>query len=283
MSHTPNYDAKIKTILDNLKPGELVCELTGERWIFDAEHLEWCRRLRVPPSSMSPKTRVKIMLGFATGIAIWKKPSVQTGELILSCIPPDSPYQIMPDKDWHVVDLVNAMDCFMGFGGLDMKNVLYFSVGTGCEDSVDITNNFFLRDSFSVNHCERLFDCQFVFESRDCLSSAFLFDCRNCEYCFGATNKRNKKYLWWNEQLSKEEWEHRRKEVDLRSYKVCQEWIKKFHVLIENEARWPENFNVGSQDSTGDYLSDCVRCHYGFWQRGSRYCFWSPFNEKNEN
>ena len=31
MSNTPNYDAKIKAILDALTPGERTCVITGEK------------------------------------------------------------------------------------------------------------------------------------------------------------------------------------------------------------------------------------------------------------
>ncbi|PJA47165.1 hypothetical protein CO172_02920 [Candidatus Uhrbacteria bacterium CG_4_9_14_3_um_filter_36_7] len=325
MSKTPNYDAKIKMILNAAILGERTCRLTGEKWNFDEEHLGWCQKFSIPPSFISPKTRVKLLFGFSTGIAIWKRPHSFTNKHILSCVHPDSPYKVIADKEWYEfepsipenklnlnqpflpqmeelaysvpvcalldtgtnentigVDLVNAKDCYMGFGGVNMKDLCYFSIGTGCEQSVDITNNFYTRQSFYINHCERLFNCQVVFESQDCLNSSFLFDCRNCEYCFGATNKRNRKYLWWNEQLSKEEWEKRRADIDLRSYKIFENWLNYFHSFIEQKAIWPENFNVKSEDSTGDYLCNCLRCYYGFWQKDSRDCFWSPFNEKNE-
>ena len=50
MSHTPNYDTKVKAILDGLTPGETVCEMTGEKWLMDAEEMEMYRRFNVPPS-----------------------------------------------------------------------------------------------------------------------------------------------------------------------------------------------------------------------------------------
>ena len=39
MSKTPNYDAKVKTILDTLEPGERTCELTGEKWEMTEEEI----------------------------------------------------------------------------------------------------------------------------------------------------------------------------------------------------------------------------------------------------
>jgi len=44
MSKTPNYDAKVKEILDALEPGERVCELTGEKWQLDQDYIDRCRK-----------------------------------------------------------------------------------------------------------------------------------------------------------------------------------------------------------------------------------------------
>jgi len=105
----------------------------------------------------------------------------------------------------------------------------------------------------------RLYNCIQVFDSLDCLNSCFLFDCRNCEYCFGATNKRNRKYIWFNEQLSKDEWESRRKQIDLSSSKIFDEYRKKFRDFLEKEAIWSEYTNVNIQESQGEYFLDTVR------------------------
>jgi len=90
------------------------------------------------------------------------------------------------------------------------------------------------------------------------MNSAFLFDCRNCEYCFGATNKRNKKYLWLNEQLTQTEWEKRFSEVDLGSQKNTKKYLDDFYRLMAEQGIWPENFNDNVTDSTGEYLSKTV-------------------------
>tara|TARA_Y100000031_G_C8210687_1_gene380770 strand:+ start:1384 stop:1509 length:126 start_codon:yes stop_codon:yes gene_type:complete len=41
MDKTPNYDVKVKTILDALEPGERTCDLTGEKWVMDEEEISW--------------------------------------------------------------------------------------------------------------------------------------------------------------------------------------------------------------------------------------------------
>jgi hypothetical protein len=54
-----------------------------------------------------------------------------------------------------------------------------------------------------------------------------------------------------NEQLSESEYRARLKEIDLGKRSVVDGWTKKFDELLLTEAVWPENFNIGTTDSTG--------------------------------
>ena len=103
-----------------------------------------------------------------------------------------------------------------------------------------------------------------AFRSTQCLQSAFIFDCQDCEFCFGATNKRHKKYLWFNEQLSKEEWERRRAEVDLSIYSVWQVHLARFEEMIRQTA-WQDVDHTGCTDCQGEYLVKCTRCQESWW------------------
>ena len=71
MSRTPNYDAKIKIILDNLQPSERSCALTGEKWQMTQEEISWYRMFSVPPCSLSPQTLWLILQGFCVGYEWW--------------------------------------------------------------------------------------------------------------------------------------------------------------------------------------------------------------------
>jgi hypothetical protein len=101
------------------------------------------------------------------------------------------------------------------------------------------------------------------------MDSCFLFDCRNCKNCFGATNKRKREYLWFNEQLSKEEWERRRLQVDLGKRSVEQAMIGKFEALLISDTVWPENFNEKTEKSSGEYLTNALNCSLCFFADGS--------------
>ena len=144
------------------------------------------------------------------------------------------------------------------------RNSLFSHWVMDMEDSSEIWNGAAINKSYNIANSQRIFDCKFVRESFDCIGSSFLFDCRNCENCFGAWNKRNKKYLWWNEQLSKEEWKKRFAEVDLSCRSRINELIKRFSKVVSVEAIWPENFNEKAINSTGEFLTNvnnCINCY----------------------
>ncbi|MFH1315041.1 MAG: hypothetical protein ABIH67_01460 [Candidatus Uhrbacteria bacterium] len=104
MSKTPNYDAKIKTILDALEPGERVCELTGEKWDMTEEEISWYRKFNVPPSKKAPQTRMVIVAAFGNSFQWWYQKHPETGKQILTYAHPASGVRVLPDKEWFDQD-----------------------------------------------------------------------------------------------------------------------------------------------------------------------------------
>ena len=104
-------------------------------------------------------------------------------------------------------------------GGRDLKNGYYVMACYHVEDawySLMINKSRNVMDSYTILDSEfvygsvnsdHLYKTSFVYFSSSCTDSIFLFDCRNCQDCFGCVNLRNKRYCVYNEQLSKEEYE----------------------------------------------------------------------------
>ncbi|EKD33417.1 MAG: hypothetical protein ACD_76C00034G0003 [uncultured bacterium] len=143
------------------------------------------------------------------------------------------------------------------------RNTLFSGWSFDVENCSELFNTSFVTNSFNIADSHHIHNCRFVRLSSNCLNSMFLFDCRNCEFCFGATNKRNKKYLWLNEQLSKDEWERRYSKIDMRSRLRLDEMVLQFRQLVQ-DAIWPENFNEKAIDSIGEYLTNVTRVSWGY-------------------
>ncbi|MFH1252998.1 MAG: hypothetical protein V1664_01555 [Candidatus Uhrbacteria bacterium] len=318
MSKTPNYDAKVKIILDATQPGERTCEMTGEKWFMDEEEISWFRRFNVPPSPFSRKVRLWHNAAFYTVFQWWWNKNFYTGEPVLTYAHPASGIRVLPDKEWFAKDfseinlsyssdrpffevfrelqlsvpvdaMRNSKDPGNSIATVSLGDVNSFFV-TGCrskncfycldcldsEDSLDLSAGNNISEGFNISHSSRLNRCQFIFESYDCLNSSFLFDCRNCEFCFGATNQRNKKYLLFNKQLTKEVWEIEVAKINLGSYQELEKYKTRFIELVKNEAVWPDSFGDQTQNCTGDYLnkcSECTACFYGYNAHDNYYCY----------
>ena len=156
------------------------------------------------------------------------------------------------------------------FGGLKVDNTHYSMWPLYVRDSMD------LLIAVNSEHCyesvfpEKCFNCAFVYFSRDCLDSKFLFDCRNCINCFGCTNLRNKKFCFFNEQLSESEYNNRLSEIDTGDREVLQEYnIKFWNHVKSNPVRGTRNEH--SLDSTGDYIIHCKDVSESIWVLNSEH------------
>jgi hypothetical protein len=298
MSKTPKYDAKIKEVLDALKPGERTCQMTGETWDMDEEEISWYKKFNVPPSVFSPKARMYHMSAFYTVYQWWWNKHFDTGKPVLSYVHPASEIQVLPDKEWFdrdfsgtnleyntdkpLLDLLRDLQLSIPVNatrntvepensiatisigdqnsffvsGSKSKDSMYLVNCEDAEECVDCTDSVKITESYHCLVSNRLHRCKYIRDSHDLINCSFMFDCRNCEFCFGASNKRNKKYLFWDEQLTKDEWEKRVSEIDLGDRQVLNQMVARFDKMI-NDAVWPENFNVGSEDSVGEYLINC--------------------------
>ncbi len=143
---------------------------------------------------------------------------------------------------------------------------------------------------FYLSKSKSLLDCSMVWESELCfdctngfknfklfssfgnvtqsLDSAFLRDCDNCQYCFGSANLKNKKYVFFNKQYSKEEYMKKISEIDLGSYEVYESIRKKVNNHFKNYIPRPV-YDDFSMNSTGSYVFQSKNCKSCF---DSSYC-----------
>jgi hypothetical protein len=148
----------------------------------------------------------------------------------------------------------------------DNKNAyLCFSISR-CEDvmyseSIDESKNSI--DNFSVSkldncsynmNSESNFNTHYAIKSNNCIDSYFVFDCINCQNCFLSSNIRNKKYVFKNEQFSKEEYQTILKSYHLEKFSGLKRAEEEFKNLIEKNTIHKYASVYASQDVKGDYI-----------------------------
>lgn len=245
--------------------------INGYFAIFDVWYNKHAETGKPMISTTHPSTGIKVLSDeewftkdcIDRGLEIKSDISIfdQIHELMLS-VPLAASYNYVPaensiafislgDQNSYFVLACKSKHCFYSMNAYD------------AEDSAEVALANNVRNCYNIVHSARLYDCKFARESYDCIDCSFVFDCRNSEHCFGAVNQRNKKYIFFNEQLTKQEWEEKVQAIDLSSYKVRQEYERRFKELMK-EAVWPENFNVHSDDSTGEYIDNSTNVQNSF-------------------
>lgn len=67
--------------------------------------------------------------------------------------------------------------------------------------------------------------------STACKDSAFLFDCVNCDHCFGCVNLVGKKYCFLNQQLTPEEYQSKVDAI-MGSHQKIEDFKKEFNPFV---------------------------------------------------
>lgn len=153
----------------------------------------------------------------------------------------------------------NLKNCYTTFDGIGGENLYYTEYSPMSNDSVDCWSLLGSEQCYK-SWGEKLYDCIYCQLCASVMESAFLFDCKNCEHCFMSSNLRNKKYYFYNTQLTKEEYGTRMKEIDLGDYAAYKDYL----------AHYEEMMKAAVHKNT---LNERVINVVGDWTVNSRDCF----------
>lgn len=118
-------------------------------------------------------------------------------------------------------------------------------------------------------NCGRCSNCAWSEDCFDCVSCSFSVDCRGCQNCFGCVGLRNKNYYWFNEPLTKEEYEKRLQNFNWERSRIA-EVRRELENLIK---KIPRKYYHGAkiEKSSGDYLENVSLNAVGFNCRENRH------------
>ena len=155
-------------------------------------------------------------------------------------------------------------DCYLVFDTKGAENSAYGIAVDGSKNCFDCLFTYHSEQCYNCFEGSRLFRCFFAEHCRYCLESYFLFDCRDCDHCFMCANLRHKKYYFFNQQLTKEEYEAKIAKINLGERDALNFFLEKF-AKLKSQAIYKENHNDRVIDCLGDYIQaakNCYRCFY---------------------
>lgn len=160
-----------------------------------------------------------------------------------------------------------SVNCDYAIYGGGSKNVYYSSSVWNSEDILFSQNLFKSKsctDCYRVNTCDTCYNCAFLndsfkiqygYYSSNCLESMFIYDCHNSSHCFGCVNIRNGSYYFFNQKLSKEEYEAKLSQINLSNIHVVRQYEKLFWDLVRKESHRGVHIEH-STDVTGTMIFD---------------------------
>ena len=157
-----------------------------------------------------------------------------------------------------------------------------------CDNNQDVAYGFFLSGNKSALDCVSEWESEQSYDNingyknfqvngsfsnvHDSLDCSFVKDGQNLQHCFGSASIYSKKYVFFNEQLTKEEYEKRRAEIDLGSYATYQK------MKIAAEQTWKNTIPRPYYD----YFSENCTGNYAFHSKNSKECYQSGYCEDSK-
>ncbi len=152
----------------------------------------------------------------------------------------------------------NSEDCYYGKLLQDCKDVM---------DSSYAYNSELLYQCFYTTKC---YNCVYVFNSQNTSDSWFCDNLRGSKNCFLSTNLVNKEYYFMNKPFSKTEYEEKVKQA-LSSPENFKKALEIFEQMRKERIYKYANI-VNSENSTGDFLTNCKDCEDCYDVNDSENC-----------
>ena len=167
----------------------------------------------------------------------------------------------------YCTNTVDSKNCYMLLSAR-AENSMY---GRKLVDCMEVIDSLFTSNSencYEIVFSDNCYSSKFVFYCKNCSDSSFLFDCSDCDDCFMSSNLRHGKYVFRNEQLTKEQYNNACKKVYDGSHSKLELLKSEYQKMIRNSVH-KENRNISCENCTGNYLTNCKSCKECFETAGA--------------
>ena len=154
----------------------------------------------------------------------------------------------------------NTKNGYYVFGCYGSEDIWYSSMAGKTKYAMDSHYIYKSDHVYGSLHSKNIYKSSFMYFSDSCTDSMFLFDCRNCDSCFGCVNLRNAKHCVWNKQLSKDEYENFLKSIYPLSRTELKKYEEQFWQLVKSlPINAPRNTSV--ENVSGVMLTNVLNSH----------------------
>ena len=154
---------------------------------------------------------------------------------------------------------------YLSFSCFFNENIMY---GTWVFHSRDCMDSWFIYEKgerlYEIIDSRSCYQCQYSIFLKDCSNCLYCYDTRGCNNCFMSTNLRNKNYVFKNKQYSREEYLEKMKNYELSSFVVREGLNKEFKDLIEQNTIHRYIISERNINSIGNLLYDCKNVKESF-------------------
>lgn len=170
---------------------------------------------------------------------------------------------------------MNSSNCYLCTGGNDNRECYYLESCIHCTNTVDCYGVGFSEKVYGSVFCTACFSSRYLYNCHMCHDCYFCDDCTGCDYCFGSKNLRYKKYYFFNEKFSKEEYLEKVKEY-LSGLENVNNVEKEFE---QHKLKLPVKFMLTiscTDDCTGDVLMNCkstTESYYCYKTENTKYSY----------
>ena len=171
---------------------------------------------------------------------------------------------------------LNVRNCYLCYGMTNSEDCMYNKFAMGCQN---------VFDSLSLYECERCYEgiasqncygCFFFLNCKNCNDCLFIEECLSCTDCMLCFGLRNKQYCYKNQQLTKEQYDQKKKEILPLTAETIPKLQKEFYDFSSSLPHRASHI-VASDDCTGDMISNSKGCHECFDINNCEDCTYTAF------
>ncbi len=179
----------------------------------------------------------------------------------------------------------DCKNCYLFIGGRQSENVSFANRVVTSKDSLDLYTGEKLELCYEDVQCTNSYRLFFSRYSEDCSDSWFLYDCKNCQNCFGCTNLRGRQYYIFNQPYSKEEYTKKLSQMNLGSFAALAKAMERAKKQTSGAIHRYAHI-INSPGSTGDNLYNAKNCKACFDLMGtnsenSKHCHYCVVGNKD--